>query len=389
MFNINNIQEKSNITSEQLEKSINEIRLDNGFDGVWSSFLKAEKDYNINAIVLCAIACLESGYGTSKLATEKNNLFGLDAPTELQGQANYGSGYKSKEDCINYCGHRLGKQYLELDNSAKWRYCNGKKDLATIGTKWSESKDWANKVENIAMRIEKNIKEKKNMKINIHAGHNPDGKVACGAVGLIKESTENRKVKDEVVRLLKSKGHTVYDCTVNDGTNSNDVLTKIVKKCNANKVDLDVSIHFNAGANDKNGNGVTTGCEVYGYNTNTKAIGDRINSKINTLGFRNRGFKVNSSLYVLKNTTAPAILVECCFVDDKDDVNAYNYKTMAKAIAEGILNTTIVEETPKTEGETFYRVVVGSYKDRANANAMITKLKASGFDGFVDIYVKQ
>ena len=37
------------------------------------------------------------------------------------------------------------------------------------------------------------------MKINVHAGHNPDGKVACGAVGLIKESTEVRAVKDKVI----------------------------------------------------------------------------------------------------------------------------------------------------------------------------------------------
>ena len=36
------------------------------------------------------------------------------------------------------------------------------------------------------------------MKINIHAGHNPDGKIACGAVELIKESTEERTVKDKV-----------------------------------------------------------------------------------------------------------------------------------------------------------------------------------------------
>ena len=82
------------------------------------------------------------------------------------------------------------------------------------------------------------------MIINVHAGHNPDGKVACGAVGVIKESTEARKVKDEVIRLLKAAGHTVYDCTVNDGTSANDVLVKIVKKCNTHKADLDVSIHF-------------------------------------------------------------------------------------------------------------------------------------------------
>lgn len=36
------------------------------------------------------------------------------------------------------------------------------------------------------------------MKFNVHAGHNPDGKIACGACGLIKESTEARKVKKEL-----------------------------------------------------------------------------------------------------------------------------------------------------------------------------------------------
>lgn len=179
---------------------------------------------------------------------------------------------------------------------------------------------------------------------NVHAGHNPDGKIACGAVGLIKESTEARKVKDEVIRLLRLMGHTVYDTTVDNGANQNDVLVKIVKKCNANKVNLDISIHFNSGANDRAGNGATTGCEVFGFNTNTKVLGDRICGKISGLGYKNRGFKVSANLYVLKNTNAPAILVECCFVDDKDDVAKYNHKTMAKAIVEGILNKAVVEK---------------------------------------------
>lgn len=55
------------------------------------------------------------------------------------------------------------------------------------------------------------------MKINVHAGHNPDGKVACGAIDLIKESTEARKVKKEVIRLLRKKGNKVYDCTCTMG----------------------------------------------------------------------------------------------------------------------------------------------------------------------------
>lgn len=178
---------------------------------------------------------------------------------------------------------------------------------------------------------------------NIHAGHNPDGKIACGAVGLIKESTEARKVKNEVIRLLKSEGHTVYDCTVDDGTSQSNVLYKIVKKCNEHTVDLDVSIHFNAGANDKAGNGNTTGTEVLVYSSTSKSniTAKNICEKISALGFRNRGVKVRSDLYVLKNTKSPALLIECCFVDDADDVSLYNYETMAKAIVEGILNKSV------------------------------------------------
>ena len=66
------------------------------------------------------------------------------------------------------------------------------------------------------------------MRINVHAGHNPAGKVACGAVGLINESTEARRVKDEVISKLRQLGHTVYDCTIDNGTGQADVLKKII-----------------------------------------------------------------------------------------------------------------------------------------------------------------
>lgn len=175
------------------------------------------------------------------------------------------------------------------------------------------------------------------MVINVHAGHNPDGRTGCGAVGLIKESTENRAVKDKVIALLRARGHTVYDCTVNDGTSASDVLKKIVAKCNAHAADLDVSIHFNAGAS-KTKNGKTTGTEVYVYSSTGKAApyAKRTCKAIAALGFTNRGVKVSTSLYVLKNTKAPAMLVECCFVDDPDDVALYNATEMAEAIVYGI-----------------------------------------------------
>ena len=230
------------------------------------------------------------------------------------------------------------------------------------------------------------------MRINVHAGHNPAGKVACGAVGLIQESVEDRRVKDEVINQLRQLGHTVYDCTVDNGTGQKDVLQKIVQKCRLHEVDLDVSIHFNSGANDKSGNGKTTGVEVLVYSASSKAkrYAEKICAAIARLGFRNRGVKTNSSLYVMKNTKAPAMLVECCFVDDKDDVKLYNYYEMASAIVYGITGEKVSatfetakadagEETTTGNPKALYRVQVGAYGVKENANAMVEKLKKAGF----------
>ena len=186
------------------------------------------------------------------------------------------------------------------------------------------------------------------MIINVHAGHGPDGKVGCGAVGLIKESTEARKVTEKTINLLKIAGATVYDCTCNDGKNQSDVLYKIVNKCNAHKVDLDVSIHFNAGASDKAGNGKTTGVEVLIYSKNGGAYdyADKICKSIAALGFRNRGVKLRPDLYFLRKTVAPALLIEVCFVDDADDVKLYDADKVAQAIVKAITGKTVIIEPP-------------------------------------------
>ena len=237
------------------------------------------------------------------------------------------------------------------------------------------------------------------MRINVHAGHNPDGKKGCGAIGFIRESTENRKVKDAVVSQLRQLGHTVYDCTCENGTSQSNILSRIVSSCNAHAVDLDVSIHFNSGAKDSAGNGKTTGVEVFSYSESGIAwqTARSICASVSMLGFKNRGAKVNKNLYVLKNTKAPAVLVECCFVDDKDDVQLYDCQKMAEAIVFGITGQkaqTAKEpaneeaaapgaETPVGDKKQLYRVQVGAYSIKGNADQMKDKLKAAGFDAII------
>lgn len=187
------------------------------------------------------------------------------------------------------------------------------------------------------------------MSYNFHAGHCPQDKGAFGAVGILKESVENRLVNDECIRLLREQGETVYDCTCNENVDQGTCLKKIVEKCNAHDVELDVSIHLNSGRNDYVGDGSTGGVEVWLYDNTDKevvAIAENICKNISeTLKLRNRGVKYSKSFYVLKNTKAKAMIVECCFVDDADDAKVWNAKKCAKAIVEGVLGKK-VDSTP-------------------------------------------
>lgn len=189
------------------------------------------------------------------------------------------------------------------------------------------------------------------MIINVHGGHNAR---VPGACGLINEVTEDRKVKDLVISKLQALGHTVYDCTDDAGASQSANLSNIVKLCNAHSVDLDVSIHFNAGAGDTGGNGKTTGTEVLVYSGASKATtyAAAICARIADLGFKSRGVKERPDLYVLKHTQAPALLVECCFVDDADDVALYDADAMAAAIVQGITGQTVTGGTTSQGGGT-------------------------------------
>lgn len=165
-------------------------------------------------------------------------------------------------------------------------------------------------------------------KYNVHGGHN--AKVP-GAAKYLNELTEDRKVKNKVIALLRAQGHTVYDCTDDAGTTQPKNLANIVSKCNKHSVSLDISIHLNAGGG--------TGVEVYYYPSSStgKTKAKAVSSKVaKVLGLRNRGSKASSSLYVLKRTKAPAILVECCFVDSATDKKKWNADKCAQAIVEAV-----------------------------------------------------
>ena len=189
-------------------------------------------------------------------------------------------------------------------------------------------------------------------KYNVHAGHNS---IVPGASKYLNEVTEDRKVKNKVIQLLKAAGHTVYDCTDASGKTSGANLANIVAKCNKHTVDLDISIHLNAGGG--------TGTEVFYYtgSSSGKKKAAAVSQKVAAaLGIRNRGAKSSSGLYVLRNTKATAILVECCFVDSKTDKGKWNADKCAEAIVEAVTGKAVssvedgLSDTKATDGNWYY-----------------------------------
>ena len=167
------------------------------------------------------------------------------------------------------------------------------------------------------------------MKFAIDAGHNISG-VDTGAKGIIQEDDLTLDVAFDLIELLEGAGHEVVDCTPSDASSPSDSLRRRVKTANDAEADAFISIHFNAF------NGSANGSEVFALSLDGKKIANAVLRNITRLGFRDRGVK-EAAFYVLRHTTMPAILVECCFCDNQDDMNRLDVGDMARAIAKGLI----------------------------------------------------
>ena len=147
-------------------------------------------------------------------------------------------------------------------------------------------------------------------------------------------------------------------------------------------------IHFNAF------NTVSYGCEVLIHaDFEPDAMDKKLLAVLDTY-FVSRGFKKRSTalgnrienMEVCKTKGFNYRLIEVCFIDNAGDIAIYqaNKKAIAKGLVEAITgNAVVVAPEPVSASDVLYKVQVGAYKTKTNADKMATKLKTAGFEAVV------
>jgi N-acetylmuramoyl-L-alanine amidase len=156
----------------------------------------------------------------------------------------------------------------------------------------------------------------------------------------------------------------------------------------ANKwgADLYIPVHTNAY------NGKVSGTRMFCYQLNGEGY-NACKAIYNVLAPITPGKSENVTaypgLYEVKTPKAPTVYIEVDFHDVPDVAKwiIEHTKEIGEAICKGVCNHYGVaykaEEAPKKETGKLYRVQVGAYSEKANAEAMLAKLKKAGFEGFI------
>ena len=147
------LNKPSGLTLEQFKKvledskDVNNILQDNA-----QYFYYIEKQYNINGIFVASVAIHESAWGTSKIAKDKNNLFGYGAYDSNPYNGAYS--FSNYSESIDLIARVFTKYYLNPEGTniyggekAVGTYYNGS-GLSGVNTKYATDKNWANAVYN-------------------------------------------------------------------------------------------------------------------------------------------------------------------------------------------------------------------------------------------------
>lgn len=374
--------------------------------------------------VVIAQAILESGWGTTELAVNAMALFGIKkngwtgrvyikAAAEQRPDGSYyivdnteWRAYDSWEDSVidhnDYIATRERSvgvlRYKDIIGNTDYKAVSQLLKDCGYATNLTYPEKLINLIEkyDLTQYDEESEQTVGKLKIAISAGH---GLYTAGKrcdkrfdANETREWTLNSRIANKLQELLKA-----YNCEVlrvDDTTGLTDVgNTTRADKSDKWGADIYISIHHNAGKNGRNGGGI----EVY-YSSSkaerktqawnlynsliayTGLIGDRT-SRVIKKGFTE-----------IKKADAPSFLIENGYMDSPDDVpvilSEAHADNTAKAIVCFLVNDFGLTKT-ETQAEVvepdkvIYKVQCGAFSVKGNAQALVSKLKADGYEAVI------
>lgn len=250
-------------------------------------------------------------------------------------------------------------------------------------------------------QAETNGKETKNMafKIALGAGHGitTAGK-RCDKALDPKETSEwwlNDRVCDYIETYLKEyDGYALLRLDDSDDGKDDVPLENRVSAANKWGADFYLSVHHNAGANRTSAGGICAFTHPQSSATSVQWRDALYDCLIKHTGLKgNRATpKTTGDFYVLRKTTMPAVLLELGFMDSTVDVpiiltNEFAQKC-ARAIVEVIveragLKKKTASSTPAQETGALYKVQLGAFSKKANAEALAAELEKKGYQAYI------
>lgn len=367
----------------------------------------------ILASVTTAQACLESGYGTTELALNANNYFGMkttlsgnDWESVWDGTSKYTKvTNEQKPDGSVYQVTADFRKYPDLLTSIKDHSCylNGAKNGSVLRyAGLSGERDYRKAaqlikdggyatdvkyVDKLCSLIERwglarfdEMEDDKMAKLLIICGHgtNKNGTYDPGATSKWgEEATYTR----ELGTMIQQNIGSALDVTMYPQTQNCYSYSKAGQRPDYGAYDFVLEVHFNAKAQaDPDGDGKFTGVGGYYHPNNAgRDIADTIVNNIAGLGFKVWQNCTSTGLLNLNNAQAAGVkyfLLETAFIDDGDDMTWYNANK--GAVAQSVANTLITslggKITPAWEGTGVkvciennvgvYRTSSGSSSDR-------------------------
>lgn len=137
---LTSLSTQSSITTKSgaSAKEINDILKETDLKGLGNVIIEVQEEYNINALFIVGVMKLESANGDSRLAQNKNNLFGIAAYDDSPYSSAFH--YISKEECVRDFGRIIHEYYIDCDRET----------VHEINQKYSSSSSWARKVVELA-----------------------------------------------------------------------------------------------------------------------------------------------------------------------------------------------------------------------------------------------